>query len=241
MRPKIICHMASSIDGRLRVGRWTPLLPDLPANFRSVCYEAVASKFKADGFIIGRKSMAEFSGVTEKTPARTDAPRARRPHCADRGGREVAIVVDRQGSLHYESAVAGGGHIVAILGEQVSDAYLEELRLVGVSYLFAGQDGNNLTLAMETLGEVFGIQTILLEGGGLINGSFLKAALIDEISMLVYPALDGLAGVSSTFEYLGQADERPAAGRMLRHFATETLEGGVVWLRYLVEKDPASP
>lgn len=239
MRPKIICHMASSIDGRLRVGRWTPLLPELAANFRSVCYEDVASRFKADGFIIGRKSMAEFSGISEKPPVLTTAPAARQAHCADRGGRELAVVVDRQGRLHYESPTAGGGHLVAILGEQVSDAYLEELRSVGVSYLFAGPDGNDLPLAMETLGEVFGIKTILLEGGGLINGSFLKTGLIDEISMLVYPALDGLAGVSSTFEFLGKADERPAAGRMLRHFATETLTGGVVWLRYLVEKDPA--
>jgi riboflavin biosynthesis pyrimidine reductase len=239
MRPKIICHMASSIDGRLRVGRWTPLLPELATNFRSVCYEDVASRFKAEGFIIGRKSMAEFSGISEKQPDLTSVPGSRQAHCADRGGRELAIVVDRQGSLHYESATAGGGHIVAILGEQVSDAYLEELRSVGVSYLFAGPDGNNLPLAMDTLGETFGIKTILLEGGGIINGSFLKAELIDEISILVYPTIDGLAGMPSTFEYLGQADERPAAGRMLRHFATETLEGGVVWLRYRVDKDPA--
>lgn len=240
MRPKIICHMASSIDGRLRTSRWTPLLPELPAKFRTICYEDVASRLKADGFVIGRKSMAEFSGIVEKSPVLTSAPGPREAHCADRGGREVAVTVDRQGRLHYESAIAGGGHIVTILGEQVSDAYLEELRSLGISYLFAGPDGNNLPLAMETLAKVFGIKTILLEGGGLINGSFLKAGLIDEISMLVYPAIDGLSGVSSTFEYLGKADERPAAGRMLRHFASETLRGGIVWLRYLVEKDPAA-
>jgi riboflavin biosynthesis pyrimidine reductase len=37
---------------------------------------------------------------------------------------------------------------------------------------------------MDTLGEAFAVKTILLEGGGMINGAFLKARLIDEISLL---------------------------------------------------------
>ena len=73
-------------------------------------------------------------------------------------------------------------------------------------------------------------------GGGKINGSFLKAGLIDEISVLIYPGIDGLAGVPSIFEYVGKPDEKPAEGQSLRHLATETLDGGTVWLRYAVEK-----
>jgi riboflavin biosynthesis pyrimidine reductase len=80
-------------------------------------------------------------------------------------------------------------------------------------------------------------RTLLLEGGGRINGAFLKEGLIDEISLLVYPAIDGLAGVASIFEFIGRIDEQPAAGQSLRHISTETLEGGVVWLRYRVEKE----
>ncbi len=76
----------------------------------------------------------------------------------------------------------------------------------------------------------------LLEGGGKINGSFLKAGLIDEISVLIYPGVDGLAGVPSIFEYVGKPDEKPAEGQSLRHIGTETLDGGMVWLRYAVEK-----
>ncbi|CAO4141166.1 hypothetical protein PKCBPO_00812 [Methylorubrum thiocyanatum] len=52
---------------------------------------------------------------------------------------------------------------------------------------------------MDALGETFGIETLLLEGGGAINGAFLKAGLIDEISVLIHPAVDGLAGVQSIF------------------------------------------
>ena len=93
---------------------------------------------------------------------------------------------------------------------------------------------------MATLGETFGVRTLLLEGGGIINGAFLKAGLIDEVSLLVSPALDGLAGVPTIFEYHGELDERPAAGKALRHCHTETLEGGTVWLRYSVEDAPGA-
>jgi 5-amino-6-(5-phosphoribosylamino)uracil reductase len=59
--------------------------------------------------------------------------------------------------------------------------------------------------------------------------------LIDEISVLIYPGIDGLASVPSIFEYVGEPNEKPAEGQSLRHMATETLEGGTVWLRYAVE------
>jgi riboflavin biosynthesis pyrimidine reductase len=90
--------------------------------------------------------------------------------------------------------------------------------------------------ALEKLGETFGLKTLLLEGGGRINGSFLKAGLIDEISLLVFPGIDGLSGMPTILEYAGGEDEQPAAGQTLRHLATETLEGGMVWLHYRVEK-----
>jgi riboflavin biosynthesis pyrimidine reductase len=125
-----------------------------------------------------------------------------------------------------------------VLSGVTPDAYLAELREDGVSYLFAGPDGRDLAKAMDALGEMFGVETILLEGGASINGAFLKAGLIDEISVLIQPAVDGLAGVKSIFGYEGALGERPGARRALRHLQTETLEGGVVWLRYEVEDAP---
>lgn len=57
-----------------------------------------------------------------------------------------------------------------MLSEVVPDAYLAELREDGVSYLFAGSDGRDLAKAMDALGEMFGVETLLLEGGAAING-----------------------------------------------------------------------
>jgi len=44
---------------------------------------------------------------------------------------------------------------------------------------------------MDILGEAFGVTILLLEGDGQANGAFLKAGLINEISLLAYPALMG--------------------------------------------------
>ncbi|NUS21193.1 MAG: 5-amino-6-(5-phosphoribosylamino)uracil reductase [Mesorhizobium sp.] len=234
MRPKIICHMVSSIDGRLLPGRWTPPAAGIAPGWEHRHYEAVAARLDADGWMVGRKSMQDFARGTERATVGVPG-NLRETYVADRKGRDVAVGIDPHGRLHYGQDNAGGDHIIAVLGQHVSDVYLAELREDGVSYLFAGEDGTELHEAMRVLGEAFGIKTILLEGGGITNGTFLKAGLIDEISLLVYPGIDGLAGVPSIFEFLGSADDHPAAGKALRHFGTETLEGGVVWLRYKVE------
>ena len=238
MRPKIICHMVSSIDGRLLPDRWTSPAHGVDKDIIGTTYESVAKRLNADGWMIGRHSMAYFAqGQAQEGGEASPLPRS--TFIADPEAKTVSVSIDRSGKLHYHTNIVEGNHVVAVLGEQVSDAYLHELRAAGVSYVFAGADGNDLPLAMDRIGQDFGVHSILLEGGGIINGAFLKAGLIDEISLLIYPGIDGLAGIPSIFEYVGMNSEQPGAGQALSHVATETLEAGMVWLRYKVERIPA--
>jgi riboflavin biosynthesis pyrimidine reductase len=230
--------MVSSIDGRLLVDRWTEPAAGIEADMLAEYYDEIAARFHADGWIAGRKSMQYFARGRARIPG-TVKGNLRGVYIGDRKGRDVAVAVDPRGALHYGQDDAEGDHIIAILGEQVSDRYLAELREDGVSYLFAGAKGTDMNRALEILGESFGITTLLLEGGGITNGLFLKEQLIDEISLLIYPAIDGLSGIPSIFECAGKSNEQPAAGQSLRHIATETLKGGMVWLRYSVESNPA--
>ena len=66
----------------------------------------------------------------------------------------------------------------------------------------------------------FGVKKLLLEGGGKINGAFLKHELIDEFSTLIYPAVDGVAGTQSIVDYDGPEGDRPGAGQI---FAADPL------------------
>jgi 5-amino-6-(5-phosphoribosylamino)uracil reductase len=107
-----------------------------------------------------------------------------------------------------------------------------------VSYVFAGPDGVDLAGAMERIASTFGVKKLLLEGGGSINGAFLKHRLIDEFSTLIYPAVDGVAGTQSIIDYHGPKGDRPGAGQALRLTHCEMLGGGMIWLRHAVERTP---
>ena len=176
--------MSTSIDGRLHPSRFTRAAPGISWDVLRGHYEKVHDSFEADGWIVGRKTMSEMAKGTERSIA--GAPKVpREAHIAERQGRKLAVAIDPSGRVHYGKDNVGGDHVVAVLGEQVSDAYLAELREDGVSYVFAGAKGDDLSGAMEQLASLFGARKLLLEGGGKINGAFLKHGLIDEFSTLI--------------------------------------------------------
>lgn len=234
MRPHIICHMGTSIDGRLHPSRFTQTAAGISREVLRSHYERIHDEFGADGWIIGRVTMNEMAKGSERHIA--NAPKvSREAHLGNRNGRRLAIGIDPSGRVHFGKDNVGGDHAVAVLGAQVSDAHLAELREDGASYIFAGTKGDDLPSAMTQLASLFGAKTLLLEGGGGINGAFLKHGLIDEFSTLIFPAVDGVAGSQCIVDYHGPEGDRPGAGQALRLTHCETLDGGMVWLRHAVE------
>lgn len=238
MRPFIICHMGTSIDGRLHPSRFTAAAAGISSRVLADHYEAIGEQFDADGWIVGRKTMSEMAKGTER-PVVSAPISSREPFIGNRGGRNLAVAMDPAGRVHYGKDNIGGDHVVAVLGEQVPDSYLAELREDGASYIFAGQKGDDLRSAMEQLASLFGAKKLLLEGGGIINGAFLRHRLIDEFSTLIHPAVDGVAGTPSIVDYQAEENERPGEGQALRLISCETLEGGMIWLRHAIEDAPA--
>lgn len=238
---KVICHMISSVDGRLLPDRWTE--PEKPLDVTAV-YESAAARFPADGWMIGRVSMGQYDdSITDGDPAgrRPAGASAPEPFKGECGGRLLALAFDPKGRLKYTKPVlATGEHLVAVLSPEVDDAYLESLRRVGVSYVFQGEGADCFPKALRTVEALFGAKTLLLEGGGVINGAFLAAGLIDELSILIYPGIDGLCGVPSIFSAQGEAGSRPAAGQRLELLETQTETNGMVWLHYAVHRESAS-
>lgn len=233
MRPKITCHMVTSIDGRLHPSRWSDPADGRIGDLVATHYDATADRLEADGWIVGRRTMASYA-EQDGEPASLAEPLARPPHAIARTGHRLAVAIDPSGRLRYGKGHIDGDRIVAVLSERVTDDHLARLRDEGVSYVFAGPDGHRLDTALETLADGFGVGHLLLEGGGVTNGAFLAAGLIDEVSTLICPAIDGLAGVPAIFEHTGPPGSRPAEGQRLRLHSCETLEGGVIWLRHQV-------
>jgi 2,5-diamino-6-(ribosylamino)-4(3H)-pyrimidinone 5'-phosphate reductase len=224
-RPYVICHMGPSIDGRIVTRDW-----DVVALSRE--YERTAATFGADAWIIGRISMEPYAGRV-RVPARKGGARIpRTDFLAEHAARSYAIAIDPSGKLRWRASDIDGEHVITILTEAVGDDYLAFLQKQGVSYLFGGKSRIDLARVLAKLRSAFGIRRLLLEGGGKINGSFLAADVIDELSILVAPVADGRTGTPSLFD----VDGKRSAVRKLKLIATETLADGIVWLRYAVRR-----
>jgi len=222
MKPRVICHMVASLDGRIITKRWGEK-PSLKA------YETTAAAFDAQAWLCGRVTMeVDFTKGLAPDLRPGTAPPDRHDFVAAPAATSFAIAIDAHGKLGLKSAYIDDDHIVAVLSEQVSDEYLAYLRRQGVSYVFGGAKDLDFERVLAKLGELFPIKTILLEGGGHLNGSLLKAGLVDELSLLHYPVLDGAASSAAVFEQ-GEQPGPPAKLR-LRHI--EQLPDDLVWLRY---------
>ena len=224
-RPYVICHMLPSIDGRIVIRDWK-----LKNATRE--YERTAATFDADAWIIGRISMEPYAGKA-RVPARKNRERiVRQDFIAEHHASSYAIAIDPSGKLTWRASDIDGEHVITIVTEAVSDDYLAFLQSKGVSYLFGGKARVDLANVLRKLRSRFGIKKLLLEGGGKINGSFLVANLIDELSILVAPVGDGSIGMPSLFD----VEDRRAPARDLKLLSMEKRAGDIVWLRYKVRR-----
>jgi 2,5-diamino-6-(ribosylamino)-4(3H)-pyrimidinone 5'-phosphate reductase len=226
-RPRVICHMVASVDGRIVTDDWP-----LSAEGRRQ-YELLHATYAPDAWLCGRVTMERHFAASvrpEAEVAREHAGAPRADFVAPGDHRSFAIVVDPRGRLVWEAGDLDGDHLVAVLSERVSDDYLAGLRARGVSYVLAGQEDLDLPPALEKIGARFGVRTLMLEGGGGINGSFLRAGLVDELSLLVAPVADGRIGTPALFDIEGDVTPR----RLVLE-AVERRAGDVLWLRYRVE------
>ena len=216
--------MTPSIDGKIVPWNWPSL------KIASTEYERTAERFGADAWIIGRVSMAPYAGKS-KVPQRTNKRRIpRKDFIAQPDARSYAIAIDPSGKLTWRSNAIDGEHVITVLSQRVSDDYLAFLQSRGVSYVFGGKASIDLRKVLAKLRTAFGIRKLLLEGGGKINGSFLDADLIDELSVLIAPVADGGVGTPTLFD----AKSGRGVARALRLISVSRLRGNLIWLRYKV-------
>jgi riboflavin biosynthesis pyrimidine reductase len=229
MKPYVICHMNASVDGRILGSRWRPAENRMPGLF-----ERLHDQLGGGSWLIGRVTGSEYakgkaySGHTSRTYPRE-------PWFVRRGAAAYGIALDGQGKIAWGRSDIAGDPIVVILTERVSDAHLAGLRRDGVSYIFAGEQQLDLGLALEILNRELGIRRLLLEGGGGSNGAFLRAGLIDEISVAICPAVDGAKGAPSIFDSSDRDAGVSAPITSMTLVSNEVLEDGAVWLRYRLQ------
>jgi len=217
--------MMCTVDGRILTEHWGN------PKGRSL-YEPIGDRYKVKAWLAGRVTMErDFAGKRPLNLKPAGRIIGKVDHVADTKAKSFAIAIDREGKLNWQRGEIAGDHLVAVLSEEVSMDYLAHLQDKGISYIFGGKTEIDLKKVLNKLNKLFKIRKLMLEGGGTLNGSFLRAGLIDELSVLYLPLADGTEGAASLFDVAGGAGKKATKLKLL---SFKKLQHDVLWMRYKV-------
>lgn len=238
-RPYIFCHMMTSVDGKI-MGSYmgSPEGEKAGDVFYNIAF-GNNPHYKHQGWLSGRVTTDDnFTNyrkpeLDENAPTVPEGDFVAVPH-AER----YYVSVDPSGKLGWESNtltyIDTTAHVLEVVTTKASNAYKAFLRKLGISYIIAGEDSLDYALAMEKVKTLFGIETLMLGGGGVLNWSFIQAGMCDELSVVIAPVADGSSETPSLFETRGGLSADNPIGFTLK--SAEVMDGDSVWLRYTVKK-----
>ena len=141
-----------------------------------------------------------------------------------------AVSFDPKGKLGWKNSKIidedpgyDDAQIIEVLTEQADSRYLAYLQSMYIPYIFAGKTEIDVKIALEKLKTLMGINSILLEGGSIVNGYFQRADVIDEISLVVAPIV-------------ADAEDKPLfMDSTLSEFKLKEIKqyDDVVWMNYI--------
>lgn len=223
MRPYIISHMVASIDGRIDCSMVDKISGDE--------YYSTLEQLDCPSLLEGRVTSEHYHAEKEPfVPTENKPVGHSSTHVAVRSDAYM-IAVDTRGRLRWPSPEIDGVPLLCIVSEQVSEEYLDLLREQEISWICAGKESIDLPQAMEMLREQFGVERLAILGGGHINSGFLEAGLIDEVSLLLAPGIDGREGQTALFDGIREMNRPPV---LLERTSVEPLENGTIWIRYKI-------
>lgn len=233
-RPYTICHILSSLNGKI-AGPFMGTEAALPVIQE---YARIRTEMKGSAWLYGTVTTKEFTG--NRKPVLQEGTSFVPPgdYVADNRALLYYVSVDTEGEIGWESGTFSmngrpDAHVIEVLTENTSSVYRAYLRAKKVSYILAGKEKLDCKLAERKLYALFGIQTLLICGGGSVNWSFLQAGAVDELSLLLAPAASGKQGFPSVFEQDCSLEDGLPVEFALKD--VKVIKGDGVWLTYLAK------
>lgn len=224
MKPYIICHMMASVDGRIDCAMTEQI------DSSNAYYDAL-EQIDCPTTIEGRVTMQMHFALPEPFVAASSEPVGRTAfYKAADGTHGYDVAIDTHGKLRWPANEQNGQPLLVIACEDCPKEYFDTLNRQGISWIAVGKNHIDLAKAMEMLNTEFGVERIALVGGGHINGAFLAAGLLDEVSLMIGPGIDGRKGMAAVFDGIDDPN-RPAT--LLKLQSVERM-GETVWMRYKV-------
>jgi 2,5-diamino-6-(ribosylamino)-4(3H)-pyrimidinone 5'-phosphate reductase len=223
MKPKVIIHNTISLDGRM----------DFVHRDEGLYY-MTAERINAQALLSGSETiLAAYPIAATDAGDEPQAPPKKNPETA----RLLMVVVDSRGrliNLHRLRRNPNWRDIIVLISHATPADYIAYLHKHGIAFIQSGEDKVDFRQAFEVLSARFGVQTIRVDSGGILNGVLLRAGLVDEISLLIQPELIGGTSPRTAFAAPDLTSQDGVIGLKQTH--SEKLRGRVLWVRYIILK-----
>lgn len=253
-RPRVVMSVGASVDGRVALTRqqilmhqpsgrlWADMAPPDADPLQEDFLEIVRRQYGCNAILEGSGSLVTEGAEPPPLPPYEGDPAAL---YTDFLPPEVTgqpspphmwfTTVDGRGRVRWTEKHPDWDVLVLVCRATPVD-YLGYLRRERVCYLVAGHDRVDLAAALGAMAGRLGIPCVLSTAGGGLNGALLRAGLIDELSLSLFPGLVGGLGTPSVLDGPPLAvGECPTPLRLLSMHADA---GGTVRLHYEVLATP---
>ena len=237
-RPYVYIHTHSSIDGNIL----TMNLDEFEKGsriYKELVFNPETQVMNVVGNISGKTS-SEVAITNYQTPDLNEsAPLVPEgDYIAKKHAPMYYISIDPRGELAWvDNQFTYGNvtsHILEVLTNQVINAYKAFLREKEISYIITGEDELDYELMLEKLYSKFGMERVLISGGGTLNWSFMQRGLVDEISIVLPPIANGDSDATRLFSAKPPYSSIEAMAFKLKD--VDIIENDVLWIRYVPKK-----
>ncbi len=182
-KPKVTLSAAITLDGKIGQKNKHIVLSSKSDKIR-----VHKLRSKSDAILVGKNTVEQDDPLLTVRYAKGKNP--------------IRIILDSHGTIKNNSRIIKTcKHVPTIIAtsEIISKSNLNRLRKLPIDVIICGKNQVNITKLLSILSKK-GVKTILLEGGGTLNRSFLKKNLIDEMIIALTPYVLGSENTINLFE-----------------------------------------
>ena len=182
-KPKVILSAAITLDGKIGQKNKHIVLSSKSDKIR-----VHKLRSKSDAILVGKNTVEQDDPLLTVRYAKGKNP--------------IRIILDSHGTIKNNSRIIKTCKrvpTIIVTSEIISKSNLNRLQKLPIDVIICGKNQVNITKLLSILSKK-GIKTILLEGGGTLNRSFLKKNLIDEMVIALTPYVLGSENTVSLFE-----------------------------------------
>ena len=184
-KPKVTLSAAITLDGKIGQKNKHIVLSSKADKIR-----VHKLRSKSDAILVGKNTVEQDDPLLTVRYAKGKNP--------------IRIILDSHGTIKNNSRIIKTCNrvpTIIVTSKIISKPNLNRLRKLPLDVIICGKTQVNLTKLLPVLSKK-GIKTVLLEGGGTLNRSFLKKNLIDEMIIALTPYVLGSKNTVSLFEGL---------------------------------------